>query len=118
MLSFRFEVKEGRGVKESYMAEICPICGLPRDICSCGEIAKEQQRIRIRIESRRWGKAVTVIDGINDTDLNSLAKKLKAACACGGTAKNNQILLQGDQRLKVKKILVEMGYPEENIEIQ
>jgi len=38
------------------MAEICPICGLPKDLCVCEEISKEQQRIRIRLETRKWGK--------------------------------------------------------------
>lgn len=102
------------------MAEICSICGLPLDICVCKEIDKEQQRIRVRIETRKWGKAVTVIDGINDknTDLGRLAQKLKTFCACGGTAKNNQIILQGDHRQRVQSYLVELGYSKENVEVQ
>ncbi|MCD6240977.1 translation initiation factor [Candidatus Bathyarchaeota archaeon] len=102
------------------MADICPVCGLPKDICVCGEIGKEQQRIRVRLETRKWGKPMTVIEGIDSKDmsLSRLAQKMKAYCACGGTAKNNQILLQGDQREKAKEYLVKMGYPEENIEVQ
>ncbi len=102
------------------MAEICSTCGLPLDICVCKEISKEQQRIRVRIETRKWGKAVTVVDGINDkdTDLGRLAQKLKTFCACGGTAKNNQIMLQGDHRQRVQAFLVELGYPRENVEVQ
>jgi len=102
------------------MVEICPICGLPKDLCVCEEISKEQQRIRIRLETRKWGKHMTVIDGIDpkEVKLSRLAQKLKARCACGGTAKNNQILLQGDHRERVKEILIEMGFPEENIEVQ
>ncbi len=102
------------------MAEICPICGLPKDLCVCEEISKEQQRIRIRLETRKWGKQMTVIDGIDpkEVKLSRLAQKLKTRCACGGTAKNNQILLQGDHRERVKEILIEMGFPEENIEVQ
>lgn len=102
------------------MAEICSICGLPLDICVCKEIDKEQQRIRVRIETRKWGKAVTVIDGIDDknTDLGRLAQKLKTFCACGGTAKNNQIILQGDHRQKVQSYLVGLGYSKENVEVQ
>jgi len=102
------------------MAEICPICGLPRDICVCGEISKEQQRIRVRLETRKFRRAVTIIDGINDkdTDLGRLAQKLKAFCACGGTAKNSQIILQGDHRQKVYSYLLRLGYPKENIELQ
>ena len=102
------------------MAEVCPVCGLPKDICVCREIAKEQQRIRVRLEKRKWGRAMTIIDGLDDgcTDLNELAKKLKTICACGGTAKNGMVMLQGDQREKVKELLIELGYPEENIEVQ
>ena len=102
------------------MTEICPVCGLPKDLCVCGEISKEQQRIRVRLETRKFGRAMTIIEGIDDkdTDLGRLAQKLKAYCACGGTAKNNQIMLQGDHREKVRKFLVKLGYPEENIEIQ
>ena len=89
-------------------------------MCVCGEISKEQQRIRVRLETRKFGRAMTIIEGIDDkdTDLGRLAQKLKAYCACGGTAKNNQIMLQGDHREKVRKFLVKLGYPEENIEVQ
>ena len=102
------------------MAEICSVCGLPSDLCVCGEISKEQQKIKLRLETRKFGRAVTVVEGINDknTDLGRLTQKLKTSCACGGTAKNDQIILQGDHRDKVMTYLVKMGYPEENIEVQ
>ena len=104
----------------SNMAEICPTCGLPLDICVCEEIGKEQQRIRVRLETRKWGKAVTIVDGITEkeTDLSRLAQKLKAFCACGGTAKNEEIILQGDHRDKVRTYLIQQGYPESNVEVQ
>jgi translation initiation factor 1 len=102
------------------MVEICPICGLPEDICVCGEISKEQQKIVVRREIRKWRRAMTIIEGIDekDIDLGRLAQKMKSFCACGGTAKNGQILLQGDQRERAHHFLVQMGYPEENIEVQ
>jgi translation initiation factor 1 len=101
------------------MAEICPTCGLPKDLCACGEIEKEQQRIRIRLETRKFGRPITIVDGLDDnTNLESTAKKLKGVCACGGTAKNGQIMLQGDHRQKVRDFLVTLGYPTENIELQ
>jgi len=102
------------------MAEICPVCGLPKDLCVCEEMSKEQQRIRIRIENKRWGKKYTIIDGIDSKDmkLNKLASQLKTKCACGGTAKNDQIMLQGDHRQVVREVLIDLGFPEENIEIQ
>ena len=60
------------------------------------------------------------MEGINDKDqdLGRLAQKLKTFCACGGTAKNNQIILQGDQREKAKTFLAKLGFPEQNIELQ
>jgi translation initiation factor 1 len=64
---------------------------------------------------------MTIIDGINskDQDLGRLAQKMKTYCACGGTAKNEQIMLQGDQRDRARSFLVQqLGYPQENVEIQ
>jgi len=49
--------------------------------------------------------------------LSDLATKLKTYCACGGTSKNNSIILQGDHRDKVKKVLVGYGFPEASIEL-
>lgn len=101
------------------MAEICPICGLPKDICVCDTISKEQQRIKVRLELRKWRRATTIIEGIdqNSVDLGRLAQKLKTLCACGGTAKKSQILLQGDHRDKAKHFLSQLGFQEENIEV-
>ena len=94
------------------MAEICPVCGLPKELCMCEEIAREQQSVRISVDSRRYGKVVTVIDGIdeNDIDINDLAKQLKNKCAAGGTSKDGRIELQGDHKKKVKAALVEWNF--------
>jgi translation initiation factor 1 len=83
-------------------------------------MSKEAQRIRIRIELRKWGKKYTVVDGIDSKEvrLDKLAATLKSKCACGGSSKNNQILLQGDHREVVKNVLVGMGFNLENIEVQ
>lgn len=72
------------------------------------------------METRKYRRAVTIIDGIDDkdTDLGRLAQKLKSFCACGGTAKNGQIILQGDHRPKVYSYLLQKGYPQQNIELQ
>ena len=65
------------------MAAICNLCGLPDELCICQEIAKEQQKAVISIARRRYGKMVTIVEGIDDTgiDINQLAKKLKSSCA-------------------------------------
>jgi translation initiation factor 1 len=101
------------------MAAICAVCGLPKDLCVCGTISMEQQLIKVRLETRKWGKNTTVIEGIDErsVDLGQLASKLKTVCACGGAAKNAQIILQGDHRDKVKKLLVQQGFPESSIEL-
>jgi len=101
------------------MAEVCSTCGLPKDLCVCGTISMEQQLVKVRLETRKWGKPSTVIEGIDakSVDLAGLAGKLKTYCACGGTAKDNMILLQGDHRDKVRKLLVQQGFPEASIEI-
>ena len=97
------------------MAEICPVCGLPKELCMCEEIAREQQSVRISVDSRRYGKVVTVIDGIdeNDIDINDLAKQLKNKCAAGGTSKDGRIELQGDHKKKVNAVLEDMGFKTE-----
>jgi len=94
------------------MAEICPVCGLPKELCMCEEIAREQQKVRITTDSRRYGKTVTIIEGIdaNDIDIEELARTLKTKCAAGGTAKDGRIELQGDHKKKVKETLESMGF--------
>lgn len=71
------------------MAGICSVCGLPEELCMCEEIAREQQQITIRSDKRRYGKIVTVVTGINTSDINveELARTLKTKCAAGGTIK-------------------------------
>lgn len=97
------------------MADICSVCGLPKELCMCEEIAREQQSVRIFTDSRRYGKIVTVVDGIDSTDIDidDLARKLKNKCAAGGTAKEGKIELQGDHKKKVAQTLEEMGFKTE-----
>lgn len=93
------------------MSQMCDVCGLPKEICVCEEIAREQQEIQIFTVARRYGKMVTIVDGLTtDIDVNSLCSELKGACACGGTAKNGTIELQGDHKQKVKQVLEKMGF--------
>lgn len=94
------------------MAGICSTCGLPEELCMCEQIAKEQQQIKILTDTRRYGKIVTVVEGINssDIDMEDLARKLKTRCAAGGTYKDGKIELQGDHKKKVKEVLEELGF--------
>lgn len=94
------------------MSDICEVCGLPKELCVCEEIAREQQKINIKLDKRRYGKMMTVIDGVNphELDVDSLISNLKSICACGGTIKDGKIELQGDQRTRVKEKLEKMGF--------
>jgi len=98
------------------MAGICSVCGLPEELCMCEQIAKEQQKIRILTDTRRYGKVVTVVEGIDSTDIDmeDLARKLKTRCAAGGTYKDGRIELQGDHKKKVKEVLEELGFSVES----
>ena len=101
------------------MADTCPKCGLPQDICVCEAIAREQQKIEVKVEKRKFGKKYTVINGIKkEVSLGDIAKKLKAKFACGGTSKKGRIELQGDHKNRIKPVLVELGFPGETIEIK
>ena len=94
------------------MSDICEVCGLPKEICVCEDIAREQQKISIAVDKRRYGKMMTVIYGINshELDIDALIRNLKSICACGGTIKEGKIELQGDHRTKVKETLEKMGF--------
>ena len=63
---------------------------------------------------------VTVITFVGNFDVNlkDILTKAKKKCASGGTVRNNEVELQGDHRFKMKKFLIDLGFPEENILIQ
>lgn len=94
------------------MGDICSKCGLPMEICVCEEIARETQQIRVFSVRRRYGKIVTIVEGINtsDIDIDELAKTLKTKCASGGTVKEGNIELQGNHKKKVTNELNKMGF--------
>jgi len=94
--------------------DICPKCGLPMQACVCEEIDKKEQRIKIKKDKRRYGKIITLVEGI-EGNIKEIAKKLKSELACGGTVKNNTIELQGDHLKKVKEVLVDLGFSEDSI---
>jgi translation initiation factor 1 len=72
-----------------------------------------QQNLRVTLETKhRAGKTVTLVVGFigNEVDLGDLGKKLKNHCGTGGSSKDGEVILQGDQREKVKLWLQKNSY--------
>ena len=72
-----------------------------------------QQRLRVLLDrKRRKGKEVTLVDGYvgPEEDLKALGKRLKSKCGVGGSVKDGQIILQGDQRDQVVELLRSEGF--------
>ena len=75
--------------------------------------AKKRQSEPLRVElDKRNGKPATLITDFQgkDEELKELAKLLKVQCGAGGSARDGEILVQGDFRAKIVEILVEMGF--------
>ncbi len=90
----------------NYFSDLQPI---EQNIDSTG------MKLRVAIDRKqRGGKEVTLITGFrgNEEELNELAKKLKTKCGVGGSAKDGEIIIQGNHKEKVINLLHEWGYKE------
>lgn len=75
--------------------------------------APAQQDLRVWLEkNHRGGKVATIIKGFvgAEADLEELGKKLKTKCGTGGSAKEGEIIIQGDHREKIVVFLAQLGY--------
>jgi len=91
-----------------------PPRGEPPPISPVNPVPKNRGRVDILRETgNRAGKTVTVVAGfagIGQPEKELLAKRMRAACGCGGTVKDGRIEIQGDQRETVARILAEAGF--------
>jgi len=100
------------------MSEICPKCGLPKELCVCDILERETSKnIKVYVEKKKFQKYVTIVEGLAGDELEKVAKSLKSMLACGGTYKNGVIELQGMHKDEVKKALIKLGYPEDSIDV-
>ena len=106
-----FGALSGAGLPSVPKTSANPAAGAPKPAPAP---AKNRGRVDIKRETGgRGGKTVTVISGfvgIGLPEKEQLAKKMRAACGCGGTVKDGQIEIQGDQRDTIARILTEAGF--------
>jgi len=89
-----------------------------KEICACDILEKEEvQTIRVYATKKKFKKLVTIVEGITTDKIEETARELKTKLACGGTAKNGLIVLQGDHKSKVMPLLVSMGYTQSSIAV-
>ncbi len=84
--------------------------------CVCDKLEPSTQEIFISNDNRKWGKTVTLIKFSNKNEkLSSILKEIKTRLGVGGTIRDNLIEVRGEQRLRVKKLLLELGFNKDAI---
>ncbi len=88
------------------------VSGLPDELGIDDDLARADQHATVRVESRRYGKPMTIVEGLDpkSVDLAELASELKSALAVGGTVEEGRIELQGDHAKRAPDLLRERGY--------
>ena len=94
------------------MADDDELEDLLEELDSGGDLETSQQVLSIRMESRRYGKPVTIVEGfdLEQREVESTASELKQALGTGGTVDDGRIELQGDHRDRVPDLLRERGF--------
>ena len=85
----------------------------PEDEPAKETLPASEQKLKIKLETKhRGGKTVTLVEGFHgtDEDLQLLGKQLKNYCGTGGSAKDGEIIIQGDQRDKILQWLLKNGF--------
>lgn len=123
----RLAMDGGEGLQQNPFAHLAPAPGAaanpgrpppaavkPPPVAQAAAPEKNRGRVDIvRETGGRGGKTVTVVSGfvgIGQPEKEQLAKKMRAACGCGGTVKEGRIEIQGDQRETIAAILRAAGF--------
>jgi len=100
------------------MSDICPRCGLPKELCVCNILDRETEtKIKVYTKKAKFDKYVTLVEGISPDEIDRTTKSLKRILACGGTHKDNIIELQGEHKQQTKKALISIGYKGDNVDL-
>lgn len=84
----------------------------PRDNAPEATKPAKKPRLDIILDRKRAGKTATIIAGFDaDADISAIAARLKQRLGAGGSARGGEILIQGDRRNDVARILSDIGYP-------
>ena len=90
------------------------VTGLPDDLGIGDDLARAEQQLTVRVESRRYGKPMTIVEGFDDdtVDIKELASTLKRRLATGGTVERETrtIELQGDHAGRLPDVLRDEGF--------
>lgn len=107
--------KKNKPDTRGYVYSTDPDFSFKEDQSTTETVPSAQQKLRIRLDTKhRAGKVITLVEGFvgKGEDLEDLGKKLKSFCGTGGSAKDGEIIVQGDQREKVILWLQKNGYPQ------
>ncbi len=98
------------------MSEDDPFDDLLDELDAHGDLEAAEQALSIRMETRRYGKPVTIVEGFDlpTAELKSVASDLKSSVGAGGTVDEGRIELQGDHRDRVPDLLRDKGYQVES----
>ncbi|MDA3855298.1 MAG: stress response translation initiation inhibitor YciH [Candidatus Woesearchaeota archaeon] len=104
------------------LEDTCSVCGLPQELCVCGDIEKTGSVIEVKSERRKYGKIWVVVTGIqaDTTELKDILKKIKNKLACAGTIKGRSIEILYGRKERTKElieILSELGFNKDSIHV-